>query len=90
MAHSTKMIHVLQCSIKLLLQFLLTYLEHCGEIVEVRTNIARFEQYITKRCYPKGLGREDYKRSVEIQQLLERHADGDKLPPWVLKAFFIS
>ena len=52
-----KMLQVLAGAIKLLHQFLEGFVEECGEVIEVRTNVTRFEKYIWKHWRPKGLNR---------------------------------
>ena len=84
------MIRVLQTSIRVLHCFLLAYSPRCGDVIEIRTNVARFQRYITKRCYPKGLGRASYKLSLQIHQLLVVPRDEPEQPPRDLKAYFIS
>ena len=52
------MLKVLAGAIKLLHQFVDEFVQECGDIIEVRTNVARFEKYIRKHCYPKRLKRQ--------------------------------
>ena len=85
----SKMLHVLACAIDLLEQFLEGFVGKCGEVIEVKTNVARFEKYIRKLCYPKGLNRESYVRSLGIQRLLEGPGEGNKHPARELKAYYI-
>ena len=89
MVGRTKMLKVLAAAIKLLHQFIYDYVEMCGEIIEVRTNVARFEKYIRKHCYPKRLSRLSYIRSVAIQRMLEGPQEGKKHPVRELKAYYI-
>ena len=58
-------------AIKLLKKFLEEFVERCGEVIEIRTNVGDFEEYLTKNCYPKGLSRDSYIESVAIQRILE-------------------
>ena len=83
------MLEVLAGGIKLLHQFFEEFIDECGEIVEVRTNVARFEKYIRKHCYPKRLKRKSYVRSVAIQRLLQGREEGKKHLTRELKAFYI-
>ena len=76
-------------AIKLLHQFFDEFVAECGEIIEVRTNVARFEKYIRKHCYPKRLTRQSYVRSVAIQRILEGPQEGKKHPTRELKAYYI-
>ena len=62
---------VLAMAIKLLKPFLDKYVERCGEVVEIRTNVGEFVEYIAKDCYPKGLNRQSYKESPEIHRYME-------------------
>ena len=50
LAPRTTMICVVQSSIQLLYRFLLSYLPRCGDNIEIRTNVARIQRYITKKC----------------------------------------
>ena len=61
---------VLAMAIKLLKTFLDKYVERCGEVVEIHTNVGKFVEYIAKDCYPKGLNRQSYKESIEIHRYL--------------------
>ena len=90
LAPRSTMIRVVQSSIHLLYRFLLAYLHRCGDVIEIRTNVARFQRYITKKCYPKNLDRNAYKVSLKIHQLLETQRTETNRPPRELKAFFIS
>ena len=85
----SKMLQVLASAIDLLHQFFESFVGKCGEVIEVRTNVARFERYIRKQCYPKGLNRECYIRSVAIQRLLEGPEEGNRHPARELKAYYI-
>ena len=80
---------IMGVGIALLLRFLEAHVDRCGEVIEIRTNISAFERYIRKRCFPKGLGRESYVKSVAIHRYLVRTGEGRELAPRELKAFFI-
>ena len=80
--------------IKLLLDFLRDHVEECGDLIIIKTNIGSFASYIYKDCYPAGLGRDDYKRSVEIQRLLSKPDKVDTgnnrmMHPRQLQAYFM-
>ena len=85
----TTMSHVMAAGIKLLHHFLAQNVKKCGDIVEVRSNIGRFVTYVTKQCYPKGLGRDSYILSVTIQRLLEGDYSSSPSNSRELKAYYI-
>ena len=75
--------------IRLLKNFFGKYVERCGEVVEVHTNVGEFATYIAKDCYPKGLNRKCYIGSVEIHRYLEgTRGEGIDMSR-ELKAFYI-
>ena len=47
-------------AIQLLLELLQEYAADCGNIISVKTNVGVFARYISKDCYPGGLGRPSY------------------------------
>ena len=62
------MAQVVAMAIKLLLKFLEEFVEKCGAVIEIRTNVGDFCNYISKDCYPKGLNRESFIESVAINR----------------------
>ena len=84
-------------AIQLLLEFLKDNAAECGDIILVKTNIGAFARYISKDCYPGGLGRLSYVRSVEIQRLLSKpgkagdleEGENRMMHPRQLKAWYI-
>ena len=83
------MARVVAMAIKLLKGFLEKYLERCGEVVEVLTNVGEFVTYITKNCYPKGLERQSYIESIAIHRNLEKAEGEGGQKPRELKAYYI-
>ena len=65
-------------AIKLLKTFLEMFVDRCGEVIEISTNVGEFAEFITKDCYPKGLNRESFIESVAIHRMLEGVGGG----PW--------
>ena len=80
---------VLAMAIKLLKTFLGKYVERCGEVVEIHTNVGESMEYIAKDCYPKGLDRQSYKESIEIHRYLEGTGEEGFEMSRELKAYFI-
>ena len=81
-------------AIQLLVEFLQKHAADCGDIITVKTNIGAFARYISKDCYPGGLGRASYVRSVKIQRLLsepgnEENGENRMMHPRQLKAWYI-
>ena len=56
----------------LLLELLNQHGGECDDIILIKTNVGAFAQYITKDCYPKGLAREHYLNSLQIQPLFSK------------------
>ena len=71
------MAQVMATSIKLLREFLGDYVERCGDVVEIRTNIGEFATYIAKDCFPRGLDRQCFRESVAIHRRLQG-TDGER------------
>ena len=80
---------VLAMAIKLLKTFLGKYVERCGEVVEMHTNVGEFVEYIAKDCNSKGLNRQSYKESIEIHRYLEGTGGEGFEMSRELKAYFI-
>ena len=81
-------------AIQLLLEFLKEHAAECGDILSVKTNVGAFARYISKDCYPAGLCRPSYVRSVSIQRLLSKPGNGENgenrmMHPRQLKAWYI-
>ena len=81
-------------AIQLLLELLQEHAADCGDIISVKTNVGALARYISKDCYPGGLGRPSYVRSVEIQCLLSKPGNGEDgenrmMHPRQLKAWYI-
>ena len=81
-------------AIQLLFEFLQEHAADCGDIISVKTNVGAFARYISKDCYPAGLGRPSYVRSVSIQRLLSKPGNGENrenrmMHPRQLKAWYI-
>ena len=81
-------------AIQLILELLQEHAADCGDIISVKTNVGAFARYILKDCYPGGLGRPSYVRSVKIQRLLSRKGNGEDgenrmMHPRQLKAWYI-
>ena len=83
------MLQVLAMAIKLLRDCLEKYVNRCGEVVEVHTNVGRLVRYIAKDCYPKGLNREGYIDSIRIHRCLEGTGEEDAEDSRDLKAYYI-
>ena len=83
------MAQVVAMAIKLLLKFLEEFVEKCGAVIEIRTNVGDFCNYISKDCYPKGLNRESFIESVAINRLLDREGEDCEEEPRHLKTYFI-
>ena len=64
-------------------------MDRCGEVIEIKTNIGEFAQFIAKDCYPKGLDRESYVNSVAIQRMLDKTGGEGGEEPRHLKSFYI-
>ena len=84
----------------LLLEMLNQHGGECDDIILIKTNVGAFAQYITKDCYPKGLAREHYLNSLQIQRLLSKpdtksneedleNAEIRMMHPRKLKAWFV-
>ena len=81
--------------ITLLLSCLEEHVGDCGDVIEVKTNVAAFERYISKDCYPAGLRRKSYVDSIKLHRLLtEPDKDGKGgnrlMHPRQLKSWFVS
>ena len=83
------MAQVVAMAIRLLKKFLKEYVDRCGEVIEIRSNVGEFCNYITKNCYPKGLNRESFMDSVAVNRLLEREEEDGNKEPRHLKTYFI-
>ena len=84
-----KMSLVAAAKIDLLLQFLTQHIQRCGDIVQLKSNIARFIYYMTKHCYRKGLGRTSCTKSHTIQRQLERREISEGLTLRQLKVYYV-
>ena len=76
-------------AIKLLKKFLEEFVERCGVVIVIRTNVGEFSNYILKDCYPKGLDRESFIESVAINRRLDREGEDCAEEPRHLKTNFI-
>ena len=84
----------------LLLEMLQQHDGECDDIILIKTNVGSFVRYVTKDCYPRGLAREHYLNSLQIQRLLSKPdtkrngkdpetAENRMMHPRQLKAWFV-
>ena len=83
------MAQIVAMAIKLLMKFLEEFVESCRPVIEIRTNVGEFSNYISKDCYPKGLNRESFIESVALNRMLDRERKNDEEGPRHLKTFYI-